>query len=147
MKILICEICLQEIAQFDPEYVALPLRGEMFGPLPHLAEMGAPFFSFSDYLDFQCPYCRKVPFIVSFNSYADTLREDLPEKLLTPEGDFNLKQARDAKYDKVVHDRVTNKNDMPSGVSCRYCGKTYKPKGIKRHEFSCKKTHQWVEPK
>ena len=53
-KYLVCEICDQVAAAFDPERVSLPLTGEMFQAAD--PELQPPFFPGAKWHEFRCPW-------------------------------------------------------------------------------------------
>jgi hypothetical protein len=84
--IVICQICRTDIAETEPEKLALPLTGNMFSP--HRTGFPKPFMAF-DWVDLRCRYCNKRPF----------LKED---EIYTHEGIYDVKAECLAK-DKVRH--------------------------------------------
>lgn len=61
--ILLCEICSQPIASFNPDEAEYPLKEEMFRPVGqgHMH----PFKGQKSWEHFNCPYCRFSPFAIS----------------------------------------------------------------------------------
>lgn len=124
MKTLICEVCQQPVAMFDPENIKLPLSGDMF--LSHAPDRGvpAPFHSSLGVFDFRCPWCQNLPFHAEFNVPEDADPEKFPARLKTTEGYFDILE------------RI--KEPAPRVFKCRHCGKEYQHKGyFKRHEEKC----------
>ena len=113
MKILICEICQQPIATFDPDKVKLPLEPGMFEPLE--VGMQPPFHHSLGVFDFRCGWCQKLPFVAEFNTAEDVDPEKFPARLKTRDGYFSL-----------------------MGFKCRYCGRQYKQEyWLGKHEAQC----------
>ncbi len=81
---LVCEICGQELAMFDPEKVSLPLRREMFEPIN--PDLGLP-PSWQDpsIFEWRCFYGHP-PFLTGFNSVDEVDPLKWPARLKTPDG-------------------------------------------------------------
>lgn len=61
--ILHCEICRQQLGQFDTATVSKPLTAEMFTSLDPERYLPPPFIERSTWRDFLCPWCGSHPFL------------------------------------------------------------------------------------
>jgi len=123
MKTLICEICQQPIATFDPDKVRLPLEPGMFEPLE--VGMQPPFHHSLGVFDFRCGWCQKLPFVAEFNTAEDVDPEKFPARLKTRDGYFSLRFG------------ITI---PPLDLKCQYCCKEYKQEyWLRKHEERCPK--------
>ena len=127
MRTLVCEICTQSIAQFDPDTVTRPLNGLMFLSVNPERKIPPPFHPSLGVFDFRCPWCRKMPFIGNFNKSSDVDAKIFPETLLTTDGVF------------VIGSPVATADSSPDGappvssfppkesqlLKCPKCGKEY----------------------
>ncbi|UJX41701.1 hypothetical protein K9F62_03085 [Desulfovibrio sp. JY] len=78
--VLVCEMCGTQLGTFEPESLAMPLTGAMFGPLgPGFAPPFDPAASWEFLL---CPLCRKRAMGWDVSA-PDLLR---PDRLLTSDG-------------------------------------------------------------
>ncbi len=82
---LICEICGQELARFDPEKVKLPLRADMFQPIN--PDLGLPpSWVDESVFEWKCFYPNHSPFIARFDTADDADPNRWPLQLKTPNG-------------------------------------------------------------
>ena len=131
MEILICEICGQALARFDPKKVSLPLRADMFEEIN--SDLGLP-PSWNDpsIHEWRCFYPHP-PFITGFDTAEDGDPLHWPAALKTPDG-FHKIRKEGASLKDSEHGK-----DTPSGdFKCKYCGKPYQIEHwCRKHEAKC----------
>ena len=134
MKTLICEICQQPIATFDPDKVKLPLEPGMFEP--YITGMPPPFHHSLGVFDFRCGWCQKLPFVAEFNTAEDVDPEKFPARLKTRDGYHSLIEP----ILEAVREAVIKEGVRLDDLKCRYCGKQYKQDyWLRKHEAICPK--------
>lgn len=76
-KFLICELCSERIALFNPDRLSTPISGGMFLSPDSQHGIPEPFHQQLTWVNFKCPYCKNRPILQ-------------PDRVLTESGYFYL---------------------------------------------------------
>ena len=123
-RVLVCEICREDLARFQVDDVYHPVNGGMFTTLHPEREYPLPWPSPAELIDWEamrCPFCRYRPMSQEKRLLTNEgwLEFDTPEEMLTwkvAKGEVKKKRSRKIPKDQLKPKHMRERRDVSAGA-------------------------------